>query len=58
MRWNHHCGGHLKNKRMNYKKKINCSIDIKDLLYLYIINTYQEITLVYNNFYLLLTFDP
>ena len=23
---NPHCGGHLKNRRMNYKNKINCSI--------------------------------
>ena len=26
---NPHCGGHLKNRRMNYKNKINCSIDYR-----------------------------
>ena len=32
MIWNPYCWGHLKNRRMNYKNKINYSIDIvKDL---------------------------
>ena len=41
MIWSHHWGGKLKNRQINYKNKINCSIDVKDLLYL-VINEYPS----------------
>ena len=35
MIWNPHCGGHLKNRRMIYKNKINCSMHVNVKSYKY-----------------------